>query len=129
MTPACAVPPCARSRPCPPRSFTVRPIFAGVFTPSAATMTYAATEKGALLSHTSNVPPQLPVISRADKYLNIALVIGRVLSLNFVRTAWGWVKVVLFWISAFALVGLYKLSVKRQAWRYERALLEMEKMK
>lgn len=115
--------------PCVPRSFTVRPIFAGVFTPSAATMTYAVKEKGALLSHTSNVPPQLPVISRADKYLNIALIIGRVLSLNFVRTAWGWVKVVLFWLSVFAMVGLYKLNIKRQAWRYERALLEMEKMK
>lgn len=92
-------------------------------------MSYAREEKGALLSHTSNVPPQLLVISRADKYLNIALVIGRVLSLNFVRTARGWMQVVAFWISAFALVGLYKLRVKRQAWRYERALKEMEKMK
>ncbi|KAJ1629358.1 translocon-associated protein subunit beta [Pavlovales sp. CCMP2436] len=110
-------------------TFTVRPTFAGVHTLSAATLTYSATAKGATLSYASNVPPALPIISRAEKYLNVALAIGRVLSLNFVRTLRGWVSVAAFWSSVFGLIALYKLNVKRQDWKYERAVKEMEKMK
>jgi hypothetical protein len=110
-------------------TFTVRPLIAGEYAPTAATVAYALKERGDALSHVSNTPPALPIISRADKYLNIALAVGRVLSLNFVRTLRGWISLVLFWIAAFGLVGLYKLNLKRQDWKYKRALAEIDKMK
>lgn len=111
-------------------SFTVRPLVSGEHAPTAATVAYALKERGAAaLAHASNTPAALPILSRADKYLAIALAIGRVLSLNFVRTLRGWISLALFWIAAFGLVGLFKLNQKRQAWQHARAVAEIEKMK
>jgi predicted neuraminidase len=104
-------------------------MFAGAYKPSAATAAYSLKAKGAALTHASNEPAPITIISRADKYLNIALAIGRVLSLNFVRTLRGWISLALFWISLFGLIALFKLNQKRQVWRHERAIAELEKMK
>ena len=110
-------------------SFTVRPLISGEYAPTSATVAYALKERGAALSHASNTPPALPILSRADKYLIIALAVGRVLTLNFVRTLQGWISIVLFWMCAIGLVGLFKLNQKRPAWLHARAVAEIEKMK
>mmetsp|Transcript_10664 Transcript_10664/g.27706 ORF Transcript_10664/g.27706 Transcript_10664/m.27706 type:complete len:203 (+) Transcript_10664:24-632(+) len=110
-------------------TYTLRPVFSGKHVPVPATVSYAAAKGGASVTHISNAPPQMLVLSRGQKYLNWALSVGRVLSLNFVRTARGWVMVTLSWMGLFGLVGLFKLQQKMRVWRHERAIAEMEKMK
>lgn len=121
-----------RPRPAPrpvANRFTLRPVFSGMHTPVSATVSYAAAKGGKSVTHTSNAPPQMTVLSRGQKYLKWALAVGRVLSLNFVRTARGWAMVTLSWMGLFGLVGLFKLQQKMRVWRHERAIAEMEKMK
>mmetsp|Transcript_1160 Transcript_1160/g.3644 ORF Transcript_1160/g.3644 Transcript_1160/m.3644 type:complete len:204 (+) Transcript_1160:10-621(+) len=110
-------------------SFTVRPKAAGVHKPIAATVTYAGSASGLTITHTSNDLPPLAILSRSEKLVQVALFVGRVLSLNFVRTVRGWLTVVLFWMSLAGLVGLLHLRKQMQVWRHQRAMREVEKMK
>jgi len=102
--------------------FVVAPKFSGDFQSSSAAVSYVDGELDQKLGEvkysdervtvTSNRGPKLNVLSTYQKHMKSALKVGRVLSLNLIRTEWGWMVCLVLIVAVSVYIGVVGLMDK-----------------